>query len=176
MSEIYIYSDGGSINNGGKNKDKDVYGAFCCLIVNPKTKKIMHTITEVYKDVTNNQMELIGVLLGISWVSNMMKKKHPKNTVNVTIISDSQYVIKGASEWMPNWKKKNWRNSSGKTVENIKLWKRFDKLLENPQIEFEFKWTRGHKGKSISLHEDMDSYYNEQCDTILSEELKPYRK
>lgn len=177
VRHVYIYSDGGVVNNGGKNKDKDIYGSYCTLVVLPKSQKLVKKICEVEKDVTNNVMELRGAIMGMNWIlERAEEEKHQDEYFHVTIISDSQYLIKGASEWLPNWKKKGWKDASNKPIKNMDMWKYIDKILsDTSRVVFDFKWVRGHKGKSVSLEDDMDSYFNEMCDTTLSEALNPYR-
>lgn len=176
VRHLWLYSDGGSVNNGGKNKDKPVYGAYCSLIVNGKNN-IQKKFCNVEKDVTNNQMELKGFIEGFKFLAKFMKNKYPEDILDLTVISDSQYLIKGCSEWMAGWKRRGWKNSAKKEVENIDMWKEIDSLInENSNnICITFQWTRGHKGKSIALEDDRDSYFNEKCDTILSEALSIYR-
>lgn len=172
--KLILYSDGGVVNNGGKDKNKDIYGSYCFVLCNKNYDEVK-VMCKVEKDVTNNIMELKGAMAGIKYIANIMKKKHSDELLDLVIISDSQYLIKGCSEWMPNWKKNKWKNSSRKIIENVDLWKEMDELLHNEQISFTFEWVRGHKGKSVRKEDDVNSYYNEMCDTILTEALKEYR-
>ena len=177
VKELLIYSDGGVINNGKKDKTKSVYGSYCSLIVLPKKKTIQKIFNKVEGDVTNNIMELKGAIVAMNYIVSKIATKHPEYSLHVTVISDSQYLIKGCSEWMYNWKKNGWKDSSKKPIKNKELWLQLIKLIKNEvDVTFEFKWVRGHKGKSVSIEEDSDSYFNEKCDTILSEALEPYRK
>ena len=75
----------------------------------------------------------------------------------VMLFTDSQYVGKGITEWMPNWKSNNWSRRSGnkrEPIKNLELWQSLDKLLEKHTVEF--SWVAGHSG-----HEE-----NEQCDSM----------
>lgn len=172
---LYLYSDGGSVNNGKKDKDKPVYGAYTFIVVDPTTNKVKVEKTLAYEDVTNNQMELMGVRHGIKFLTDQFQRNFPMDKLNLTIISDSQYVIKGCDEWMAGWKRRGWKSSSGEPVKNKELWLEMSDLLSNRQINFEFKWVRGHKGKGTTIEEDRDSYFNEMCDTYLSDKLLAYR-
>jgi ribonuclease HI len=60
-------------------------------------------------------------------------------SMKVTLYSDSQYVIKGMSEWIVNWKKKNWKD-----VKNVDLWKKLDDISQKHVITW--RWVRGHDG------------------------------
>ena len=63
---------------------------------------------------------------------------------SLTIFSDSQYVIKGITEWIKNWKRNGWRNASGKAVANQDLWENLDALVDEREVDWQ--WVRGHAG------------------------------
>ena len=84
---------------------------------------------------TNNRMELKAVIEALSALSKPCK---------VTLTSDSTYVLKGISEWLPNWKKRGWRTVGKKPVKNGDLWKTLDDLAEMHEIEWH--WVKGHSG------------------------------
>ena len=84
---------------------------------------------------TNNRMELKAVIEALSALSKPCK---------VTLTSDSTYVLKGISEWLPNWKKRGWRTAGKKPVKNGDLWKTLDDLAEMHEIEWH--WVKGHSG------------------------------
>lgn len=69
----------------------------------------------------------------------LIKRDHP-----VIVFSDSQYVAKGISEWLPNWKARGWRTAAKKPVKNADLWKRLDKVASKYDVEW--RWVRGHAG------------------------------
>ncbi|HAW29566.1 MAG TPA: ribonuclease HI, partial [Planctomycetaceae bacterium] len=97
---------------------------------------------------TNNQMELQAVISGLELL---------KRTSRVEVITDSVYVAKGSKEWMPNWKKNNWRRREGKSwkpVKNEELWRKLDVLLERHEVRF--TQIKGHSG-----HPE-----NERCDEL----------
>lgn len=84
---------------------------------------------------TNNRMELMGVIMGL---------EHVKEPSQIAVVSDSQYVIRGASQWMAGWKRKGWRRSAKHPVLNIDLWQRLDAAAAPHQVKW--KWVRGHNG------------------------------
>ena len=84
---------------------------------------------------TNNRMELKAVIEALSALSKPCK---------ATLTSDSTYVLKGISEWLPNWKKRGWRTAGKKPVKNGDLWKTLDDLAEMHEIEWH--WVKGHSG------------------------------
>lgn len=175
MRELFIYSDGGSVNNGGKDPNKPVWGAYSTLIVN-KNQQVIKKFENIYENVTNNQMELLGGMIGLRFMTQYMTKHCPNEKIKLHIYSDSQYYIKGCSEWLAGWKKKGWRNSSKKIIENLEMWKEIDQLIHNPQFEIDFNWVRGHAGKTkVSLDKDPHQFFNEMCDTELSKLLDEKR-
>ena len=84
---------------------------------------------------TNNRMELRAVIEALSAL---------KRPCNVSVTSDSTYVLKGINEWLPNWKKRGWLTSGKKPVKNEELWKYQDSLKRVHNIECH--WVKGHRG------------------------------
>lgn len=87
------------------------------------------------RETTNNRMELLAVIEGLSAL---------KRPCEITLTSDSTYVLKGIQEWMSNWKKRGWKTASKKPVKNVDLWQRLDALIEPHDIEW--CWVKGHSG------------------------------
>jgi ribonuclease HI len=73
---------------------------------------------------------------------------------SVEIVTDSEYVAKGCTEWLAGWKKRGWRTADKKAVKNVELWQRLDELL--PKHLIRFTVVRGHAG-----HPE-----NERCDEL----------
>jgi len=86
---------------------------------------------------TNNQMELRAAIEAL----NVLKKK-----TKITLITDSVYVQKGISEWLPNWKKNNWKTANKKDVKNKELWMRLDEAIKDKNISW--IWVKGHAGNA----------------------------
>ena len=84
---------------------------------------------------TNNRMELTAVIEALT----ALKRRCP-----VVLHTDSQYVQKGITEWIHNWKARGWRTASKEPVKNVDLWKRLDALVVGHEIEW--KWVKGHAG------------------------------
>jgi ribonuclease HI len=63
---------------------------------------------------------------------------------DVRLTSDSTYVLKGIQEWLPNWKKRNWKTASKKPVKNVDLWQKLDSLISKHKIDWH--WIKGHSG------------------------------
>lgn len=102
-------------------------------------------------ETTNNRMELQSVISGLQSL---------KSPCKVRLVTDSNYVAKGISEWMPGWKARGWKRLEGKRlkpVKNVELWQELDELLQTHEVRCE--WVRGHAG-----HPE-----NEECDRMAVE-------
>lgn len=86
-------------------------------------------------DTTNNRMELMAVISGLEAL---------RRPCDVRVITDSQYVMKGVTEWMDAWKRRGWRTADRKPVRNVDLWQRLDEALARHRVEWQ--WVRGHAG------------------------------
>jgi ribonuclease HI len=84
---------------------------------------------------TNNRMELMGAIMGLEAL---------KQPSQVKLYTDSQYVQKGISEWLPGWVRKGWKTADNKPVKNADLWQRLDAARKLHQVDF--IWVRGHNG------------------------------
>jgi ribonuclease HI len=84
---------------------------------------------------TNNRMEMLAAINALEAL---------REPCTVTLHTDSTYVMKGITEWMPGWKRKNWRTADGKPVKNVDLWQRLDAARARHQVEW--RWVKGHAG------------------------------
>lgn len=84
---------------------------------------------------TNNRMELTAVIRALEAL---------KQPSRVRVHTDSQYVQKGISQWIRDWKRRNWRTADKKPVKNVDLWQRLDELAATHEVEW--LWVRGHAG------------------------------
>jgi ribonuclease HI len=87
------------------------------------------------KDTTNQRMELQAAIEAL---------KALKKPSEITIVTDSKYVLNGITEWIHGWKKKGWKNSKKEPVANRELWEALDALNQKHQVEW--KWVKGHSG------------------------------
>jgi ribonuclease HI len=87
------------------------------------------------RDTTNNRMELTAAIRGLEAL---------KRPVSARVHTDSQYVLKGISEWIYGWKKNGWKTSNRKPVKNDDLWRELDALRS--QHELQWIWVKGHAG------------------------------
>ena len=107
---------------------------------------------------TNNQMELMAVIMGLEAL---------KKSCRVAITTDSKYVLSGITEWMPNWKKRNWKTVSKKPVLNAELWRRLDALVSHHDVSW--KWVKGHSGHPEN--EIADQLANRGIDELTASEF-----
>ena len=119
------------------------------------------------KDTTNNIMELTAVIEALEYVLEILNKEKNYNLLinnkkndkkmNVEIYADSSYVLKGITEWIENWIKKDFKN-----VKNVELWKKLYNLKEQieklPSVKLLFNKVKGHNGDK----------YNEMVDKLAS--------
>ncbi len=138
---VDIYTDGAARGNpngpGG-------YGAII-EFVDVNGKKHIREYSQGYVKTTNNRMELLGVITAL---------EHLTKPCDITVYTDSQYVVNAFNKgWLEGWKKKGWKRSGGPLL-NIDLWQRLDKLAANHTIRFE--WVKGHAGHP----------QNERCDLL----------
>jgi ribonuclease HI len=88
-------------------------------------------------DTTNNRMEMMAVIEALSAL---------KRPCHVILFVDSQYVLKGMTEWLHGWKAKGWRTAAKQPVKNVDLWQRLDALVHQSEHRIEWQWVKGHAG------------------------------
>lgn len=112
---------------------------------------------------TNNRMELLAAVRALETL---------KRSCRVNLHTDSQYLKKGISEWINDWKIRNWKTSAKKPVKNDDLWKMLDRLVQLHEIEW--YWVRGHTGHEGNEH--ADRLANLGVAMILDQENNPDNK
>lgn len=138
---VEIFADGACSGNPGLGG----YGAIL------KYGREIKEISGYEYETTNNRMEMTAVIKALELL---------KRPCKIRIFTDSNYVVKGMTEWVTGWIKRNWLNSRKKPVLNKDLWERLLKLSQSHQIEW--KWIRGHHG-----HPE-----NERCDQLARNAIK----
>jgi ribonuclease HI len=140
LPEVQLFADGACSGNPGP-------GGWAFILRHVKTGKERES-SGGERETTNNRMEMTAVLRGLEALTR---------PTSVELVSDSIYVGKGISEWMPKWKQNGWRrreNGRWAEVKNEDLWRRLDELLERHHVRFTH--VRGHAG-----HVE-----NERCDAL----------
>jgi ribonuclease HI len=84
---------------------------------------------------TNNRMEMLAVIRALEAL---------KKPSAVRLFTDSTYVMKGITEWLPQWKRRNWRTASRQPVKNLELWQELEAVLQPHQVQW--LWVKGHSG------------------------------
>src|SRR5687768_14073972 len=133
LKQVEIYTDGACSGNPGP-------GGWGAILVYGKVEK---EISGAEENTTNNRMELMAAIAALKLL---------KSACSVDLYTDSTYVQKGISEWLPGWKRNGWRTSDRKPVKNADLWQLLDEAAAGHVIRWH--WVRGHDG-----HE-----YNERAD------------
>ena len=135
---ITIYTDGSSRGNPGP-------GGWAAIILDDKSVK---EIGGKEERTTNNRMELTGAIKALEAISNKQE---------AVIYTDSEYVMKGITEWVHNWQRKNWKTAAKKPVLNQDLWQKLLEVCEGKDIRW--KYVAGHSGDKL----------NDKCDEIATE-------
>lgn len=124
-NKVEIYSDGACRGNPGP-------GGWGVLLRYGKHEKRLYGAEP---DTTNNRMELLGAIMAL---------KSLTRPCEIEFTTDSQYVRKGITEWIHQWKIKNWKTSDKKPVKNADLWQMLDTEVKRHHITWH--WVRGHSG------------------------------
>jgi ribonuclease HI len=95
------------------------------------------------KDTTNNKMELQAVIEGL---------KALNRPCDVTITTDSKYVMQGISDWIINWKKNGWKTAAKKPVKNVEYWQALDAEVQKHRVKWQ--WVKGHSGHPMNERAD----------------------
>jgi ribonuclease HI len=133
MNDVEIFTDGACSGNPGP-------GGWGAIL---RSKGIEKELSGGEKDTTNNRMEMMAVIVALEALTQ---------PCNVKITTDSQYVMKGMLEWLPGWKKRNWKTAAKKPVKNVDLWQRMEKAAQQHTLEWE--WVRGHQGHAENERAD----------------------
>ncbi|EJO95897.1 ribonuclease H [Ectopseudomonas mendocina DLHK] len=123
--EVVIYTDGACKGNPGP-------GGWGALLV---YKGVEKELWGGDPSTTNNRMELMAAIAGLIALTR---------PCSVKLVTDSQYVMKGIQEWLPNWKKRGWKTASKEPVKNADLWQKLDEEVNRHQVSWQ--WVRGHAG------------------------------
>ena len=124
LSEVIVYTDGACDPNPGP-------GGWAALLKFENREKVLQGASP---DSTNNRMELTAAIQALEALTRPCR---------VDLFTDSEYLKRGITEWLPRWKARNWRRKGGKLA-NIDLWKALDNAIQEHQIQWH--WIRGHAG------------------------------
>lgn len=125
MDKVSIFTDGACRGNPGP-------GGWGAILRYGEREK---ELNGAERDTTNNRMELMAAIVALETL---------KRACDVTLTTDSQYVRKGITEWLPNWKRRGWKTADKKPVKNQDLWQRLEAAAQRHSIHW--KWIKGHSG------------------------------
>lgn len=149
--EVVLFTDGACSGNPGP-------GGWAAILKHPASGKV-RTLAGGSPLTTNNKMELTGAIEGLKAIDATKPRR-------VHLVSDSQYVIHGLTQWIPGWIANNWRKgkkTSSEPVKNVELWKELHALALKHDMSYEH--VRGHSG-----HPE-----NEECDRLAVEQIALFR-
>jgi ribonuclease HI len=124
-SKVEIYSDGACSGNPGPG------GWGSVLLYNGHRREL----SGGERQTTNNRMELMAVIQALETL---------KRPCEVIVHTDSTYVMKGMTDWLAQWKKRDWRTADRKPVKNVELWQRLEQAIHRHHVQW--RWVRGHSG------------------------------
>ena len=132
LPAVEIYTDGACSGNPGP-------GGWAAILRSGSHEKV---IGGGDKETTNNRMEVTAALEALR---NLTKPSH------VVFHTDSSYLLNGATSWLEDWKKRNWKRKQGQ-LQNVDLWKEMDLELAKHQVEW--VWVKGHAGNRMNERVD----------------------
>jgi ribonuclease HI len=135
MKQVQLITDGACLGNPGPG------GWACMLRFATQTRELYGSSPQT----TNNRMELTAAIEGLRAL---------KEPCQVEVVTDSEYVKNGITQWIHGWKRNGWKTSAKKPVVNQDLWEELDGLVSEHKIQW--TWTKGHAG-----HDD-----NNRCDEL----------
>lgn len=129
LPRVDVFTDGACLGNPGP-------GGWAALLVSQhRGENVEKLVTGSEAHTTNNRMELCAAIYGLHAL---------KRPCDVTLYTDSNYVVKGMTAWIFGWKKNGWKNSAKKPVENQDLWQQLDEESRRHQVRWQ--WVKGHAG------------------------------
>jgi len=131
--QVVIYSDGACSGNPGP-------GGWGAILISGEHVKEIHGGEPA---TTNNRMELMAAIQALEAL---------KRPCKVEVHTDSQYVMKGISEWIRGWKVRGWKTADNKPVKNEDLWRRLDAARSKHDVAW--KWVKGHAGHELNERAD----------------------
>lgn len=142
-SRVEIYADGACRGNPGP-------GGWAATL---EYGEHLRELSGAEAQTTNNRMELTAVIRALEAL---------KRGVSARVHTDSEYVVRGINEWLPNWKARGWRTADRKPVKNQDLWEQLDAAAARHDIEW--KWVKGHSG--VPGNERVDALANAAIDAL----------
>ena len=140
---VKIFTDGACRGNPGP-------GGWGAVMYYNDHKKTLHGGE---RETTNNRMELTAAIKALAAL---------KQSCKIELTTDSKYVKTGITEWLSNWKKRNWKTAAKKPVKNVELWKSLDEEVARHDVTWH--WVKGHTGHKEN--EEADQLANRGIDEL----------
>jgi len=145
MKKVRVYSDGACSGNPGP-------GGWAAVLLYGRHKK---EVSGGEPQTTNNRMELTAAIRGL---------RQLKEGCEVDMYTDSEYLRRGITEWLPGWIRKNWLRADKEPVKNRDLWEQLAEEVARHKVRWH--WVRGHAGDQ----------WNERCDQLAVAEIDKIRR
>ena len=162
LLQVQIYTDGGCDPNPGPG------GWGAVLVYGVHTKEI----SGAEPDTTNNRMELTAAIAALRLL---------QRPCDVTLYTDSQYLHRGITEWLPTWHSRDWHKADGKPIENLDLWQELLRQVKRHRLAWQ--WVKGHHGDPLNERADQLATKARQAlssgistDEVEVEELGPWQE
>jgi ribonuclease HI len=133
LKRIALITDGACLGNPGPG------GWACLLRYGPHSRELYGGSPRT----TNNRMELTAVIRGLEAL---------KEPCEITIVTDSEYVRRGVTQWLPRWKRNGWKTAGKAPVKNRDLWQVLDEALARHKARWQ--WVKGHAGHADNMRVD----------------------
>lgn len=134
LPTVEIWTDGGCRPNPGP-------GGWAAIL---RFGTVERELSGAEPETTNNRMELTAAIMALAAL---------KRSCEIRLVTDSEYVMKGIKEWLPNWKKRGWKTAAKQPVKNADLWQALDEQVNRHNVEWQ--WVRGHTGHPGNERADM---------------------
>lgn len=140
LPQVTIYTDGSCEPNPGP-------GGWAALLLHGKHEKELYGSEP---QTTNNRMELTAAVRALESL---------KEPCRVELYTDSEYLKRGITDWLPDWRRRGWKRKSGKLA-NVELWQELEESLKSHQVAWH--WLRGHAGNR----------FNERVDSLARKSMR----
>jgi ribonuclease HI len=145
LTTVTIYTDGACRGNPGP-------GGWGALLISGEHER---ELKGSERETTNNRMELTAAIRALAAL---------KRSCTVELFTDSEYVRRGVTEWLPQWKLREWRTADRKPVKNIDLWQALEQEIVRHRVDWH--WVKGHAG--VPGNERADRLANRAIDELLA--------
>ncbi len=143
IDAVVVYTDGACEPNPG-------FGGWAAIL---QYKGRCRELSGGERTTTNNRMEMMAAIKALEALTRRCA---------VVVSTDSEYLKRGITEWVPVWRRRNWKRKGGE-LKNVDLWQHLDELTR--QHDIQWRWVRGHAGDPL----------NERCDELATQEVAKQR-